>query len=102
MYTSYYVRYPRDFANEYTVYAVDDATREDFDKSFPDAKRINRAEAIRLGISRPKQARKHGEHWAGSFCRCGTSGTQAEILAEAVARTTEEVNDRLAILSMMN
>ena len=98
MYTTYYVRYPRSFANEYTVYAVDDATKNDFLEAFPGAQRINRAEAIRLGISRPKQAAKHGEQWYGSFCRCGTQGTQAEILAEAVARTTEEVSERLSML----
>ena len=66
---TYFVVYPRDFANEYTVYAVRsqaDALRfEDTCDLF--FMRIPKSEALRLGIHRPAEAAKDGEQWYGGF-----------------------------------
>ncbi len=64
---NYYVDYPRDFSNEYTVYAVRGVFANSLKRVCRNAVRITRCEAIRLGITRPSQARKHGEQWYGGF-----------------------------------
>lgn len=50
----YYIVYPRDFANEYTIYAVEAGRVVEFLKRF-DAQRITKPEAIRLGYLNPKR-----------------------------------------------
>ena len=65
---TYYVVYPRDFANEYTVFAVGskaDALR--FESACDLVQQITRVEALRLAIQRPREAAKDGEQWYGGF-----------------------------------
>ena len=65
---TYYVAYPRDFANEYKVYAVSskaDALR--FEDACDSVQQITRGEALRLAIQRPREAAKDGEQWYGGF-----------------------------------
>lgn len=65
--TTYYVEYPRDFANEYAVYAVASSMEGRFLAAFPDARRITRKDAVHLGWSRPREAKRDGEQWYGGF-----------------------------------
>jgi hypothetical protein len=83
---AYYVLYPRDFANEYTVYVAGDAESAEHLKQLG-AKRISRREAIRLGWTRPRQARKTGEQWYGGF-----AGDTYDTLAEAIEAATFETS----------
>ena len=100
MATLYYVDYPRDFANEYDVFAVAPEDRAAFERVRPDAERINRPEAIRLGWTRRREAKRDGEQWFGGFfqgwghpadtldevmeeCRKQTAGMVATAEAEA-------------------
>jgi hypothetical protein len=67
---TYYVVYPREFANEYTVYAVNskaDALR--FEGAYGSFFRVPRSEALRLGIQRPADAERDGEQWYGGFMK---------------------------------
>jgi hypothetical protein len=93
----YFVDYPRDFANEYTVYAVPAGMVADFGRAFPDAEPITRSRAIRLGWTRVKEAKRDGEQWFGGFA---DSGAYPETLGEALeacrAATEGLVSDRLA------
>lgn len=87
---TYFVEYPRNFANEYTVYATDD--RKAFEAAVPGADRVNRREAVRLGWSRPREAKRDGEQWFGGFhtddlSRTVTGDPLAEQLAECAAAT---------------
>ena len=64
----YFVRYPRGFVNEYTVFVVespDDEAR--LRKAFPDAFRITRKRAMQLGFVLPRRAEREGEQWFGGF-----------------------------------
>jgi len=65
--TRYFVEYPRGFANEYTVYAAPSGFAGTFGELFPAALPITRAEAIRLGWTRPREAKRDGEQWFGGF-----------------------------------
>jgi hypothetical protein len=92
---SYYVEYPRDFCNEYAVYATTD--RKAFETGRPDATRISRKEAIRLGWSRPKEAKRDGEQWFGGFWSDYLSREPFETIAHAItdcARATETMLDQ--------
>jgi hypothetical protein len=63
----YFVEYPRGFANEYEVFAVEQADADRFRELIPAAEPITRREAIRLGWTRPRRAKKDGEQWYGGF-----------------------------------
>jgi hypothetical protein len=99
--TTYFSEYPRDFANEYHVYAVAADDLADFQEHFPDASRITRKEAIRLGWSRPREAKKYGEQWFGGFwddglAPCGFEETLASALEECQKATSRLVAARNA------
>jgi hypothetical protein len=72
---SYMVHYPRNFANEYQVYAGRKARLEiakEILDSRPRAENshtrfISRKEAIRLGWSRVREAERDNEQWFGGF-----------------------------------
>lgn len=70
----YYAEYGRG-ANEYNIYVVspEDQTLWDAGAS-PGAEEIDRAEAIRLGWTRPAEARTRGEHWPGGFATAPGGG----------------------------
>lgn len=66
----YYVVYPRDFVNEYTVFVVGSQRDEQrLLRALPSAERITRKRAIYLGYTRPNETRRTGEHWDGGFVR---------------------------------
>jgi hypothetical protein len=87
----YYINYPRDFANEYTVYVVSADAADRLEAAFPGAEEIPHAKAVERGITRPRQARRDGEQWYGGLCNYGpadaTNGTTRERL-EAAERNT--------------
>jgi hypothetical protein len=85
---AYYVLYPRDFTNEYTVYVAGDAESADYLRNHNGAKRISRREAIRLGWTRPRQARKTGEQWYGGFAGDNYYDTLAEAIEAATFETS--------------
>jgi hypothetical protein len=95
---SYYISYPRDFANEYTVYVVTPEIAADFAKAFPDLKRTSRKDAIERAWSRPKEAKRTGEQWFGGFCdHMSPQGNGLDHALAAAAKSTEwEVEQRLA------
>lgn len=63
----YYVRYPRDFANEYDILVVpaNDAPR--LQRFLPDAQQILRRTAEYLGTTVPRAARRDGRYWPGGW-----------------------------------
>ena len=70
----YYVHYPRNFANEYTVYVVGSEADEDrlyaaFDGDHERLEKITRKRAIYLGSVRPNMALRWGEQWYGGWKR---------------------------------
>lgn len=89
--TRYYVDYPRGFANEYTVYAVASTDRERFERAFPEAEHISRARAVRLGWSRPREARRGGEQWYGGFCSQGFADTPDAAIEDCRIATQDAV-----------
>lgn len=94
---TYFVDYPRDFCNEYNVYVVSRADHADFVRFIPSARRISRAEAIKLGWTRPKQAKRDGEYWLGGFYDDPLSrfaDTLAEALDECRKATERLVAER--------
>lgn len=93
---SYYINYPRNFANEYTVYAVPHAEARRFEAAFPSVEKITRAKAIERGIRRPAEARRDGEQWFGGLCNGladTANGTTAERLDAAERNTLAEMRD---------
>ena len=99
----YYAFYPRDFANEYTVYAVESDLVARFEAAFPDARRVTRKDAIRLGVTRPAEAKRCGEQWFGGFevgvasCRLPYNATLAQVidaLADDTRAAVEEAEAR--------
>ena len=89
----YYVDYPRDFANEYTVYVVRTTDTGRLKSRFPDAERISRREAIRLGWTRPRKAKKDGEQWYGGFASNNYADSVGEAIDVAISATIEEIYD---------
>ena len=92
----YYVNYPRDFANEYTVFAVPSEMRERFEVAYPDADRITRVSAIERGIRRPAEACRDGEQWFGGLCDYGPSSdarTDAGKLAHCADCTVRALDE---------
>lgn len=85
----YYIDYPRDFANEYTVYVVPAGEVARFRGALPDAERITRSEAIRKGWTRPRQAGRDGEQWYGGFAYRGYPANASEAIDDAEAATLE-------------
>lgn len=91
----YYIEYPRDFANEYSVYVVPTGEREHFEELFPRAERISRKKAVERGWTRVKEARRDGEQWFGGFGgSAGTYGTLEEALESARQETLAEMKMR--------
>jgi hypothetical protein len=92
----YYIEYPRNFANEYAIYVLDndtDATELGFSKD----DRISRAKAIHLGIIRPNEARKNNEQWYGGlFGDCKYEGSYAEQLNECLKNSKQEAENKRA------
>lgn len=96
---AYFVHYPRNFANEYTVYVVRlrDAAR--LEAVRPGAQRIDAADAWRRGVTRRAEARRDGEQWFGGLAGPGDSADwrlkgaarRASALASAEAATYEEI-----------
>ena len=81
--TTYYIRYPNDFANEYTVYAVSNA-EDAVALGLTDEDRCNRQTAIERGYSRPRQAKQFGEQWYGGFVS-GPSQVYVHDVSSAIA-----------------
>ncbi len=73
----YYIEYPRDFANEYTIY-VTNGNDEAFRAAYPNAERITRARAIERGIRRPRLAAQCSEQWYGGFAVTANSEYQRD------------------------
>lgn len=64
----YYIEYPRNFANEYTVYIVSKNNEKRFLELLGDkVKRISRKEAIEKGYYAPKRAKKENIQFFGGF-----------------------------------
>jgi hypothetical protein len=97
---TYYVSYPRDFANEYEVYVVAPEDVEVFLRAIPDATRISRAEAIRMGWTRPRQAKKYGEQWFGGFAEAHGGDDLAGKIEDAVVATAALVDVRREVERM--
>ena len=64
---NYYIDYPRGFVNEYRVYVIPSHLAKEFEESFARAGRISRKEAIRLAVTRPREAKRNGEQWFGGW-----------------------------------
>lgn len=92
----YFVNYPRDFANEYTVYAVPPASIPQFRALFPEAEPISRPRAIHLGWTRPREARRDGEQWFGGLAEPMRSYDPPTTLADALMLASEGTADALA------
>ena len=96
----YYESCPRGFCNEYTVYAVPADQAERLERLMPDARRIDRAEAIRLGTRRPAEAKRDGEQWFGGWvdgpasqsCWRPTQQTVAGRIAAAASDTLNHLH----------
>ncbi len=102
MRNSYLVHYPRNFANEYTVYVGSPATLDRLTKileSSPRAdngnvQRITRQRAIYLGRTRVREAKRYGEQWFGGFAETGFGYPESvdEMLADAIKATEAEID----------
>ncbi len=102
----YYIDYPRDFANEYTVYVVEPKRANEFEAQFPRAIRITRADAIDRGIRRPRQAERNSEQWFGGLAETSHSeylrdhdlrddpATDSELLYYAAGATNDILDER--------
>jgi hypothetical protein len=93
----YYIEHPRNFANEYAVYVCkSERTERRLLELYPNAEKINRAEAIRLGWTRPREAERNGEQWFGRFAEPLYEAPRAsnvlEALTEAAQGTLDEIN----------
>jgi cation transport regulator ChaC len=98
----YLVHYPRNFCNEYTVYAGTSAQLGRLTKILESGRRaengavhrISRREAIRLGQTRVREAKRYNEQWFGGFAETGNGypETLAEKLADAAAATEQEID----------
>ena len=85
--TTYYIKSPRGFANEYTVYAISNA--EDAAALRLAAEdRCTRRVAIERGYSRPRQAKRFGEQWYGGFIS-GPSRVYVSDIPSAIAAAIE-------------
>jgi hypothetical protein len=89
----YYVFYPRDFANEYDVLVVRRSWEGRFLRAYPDADRITRPQALRFGLSLPRQARRDSEQWYGGFA--GGASDPRRGGREAALRCAEEETLRM-------
>lgn len=94
MMTLYYVDYYKDLCNTYTVYAVAPADRDRFRRRFPDAERVSRATAIRLGWTRVREAKRDGEFWPAGFAGSPAEDTLESHL-DACRRHTKDTLDGL-------
>lgn len=99
----YFVAYPRNFANEYKVYVCEsERTERRLLAVRPDAERISRGEAVRLGWTRPREARRNGQEWHGGFAEplYHSSDPQnvREAIVEAAQGTLDEINETEAKL----
>jgi hypothetical protein len=85
---AYFVDYGgRDFCNVYSVMVVKIGEAKEYASMFPDAERITRREAIRLGWTRPKEAKRDGEQWFGGFQTRYFSATLEETIADCLETT---------------
>lgn len=91
---TYHVEYPRGFANEYHVYVVTPETAQRFSGVFPNARRIDRKEAVELGWTRPRRAKKTGEQWYGGFVIHDGADSLAAAIADAARATAWEIRER--------
>ncbi len=64
---AYYVHHPRDFANEYDVFAVPASMVGRFEALYPGAGRVAFSRAIDRGLVRPAEAKRDGEQWYGGL-----------------------------------
>jgi hypothetical protein len=106
----YIVHYPRNFANEYDVYAGSKARLArlaEILESWPRAENagvhhISRKRAVYLGVTRPRQAKHDGEQWYGGWAepRSGSSAypeTLAQQIAGAVRATEDTIDEHDAM-----
>jgi hypothetical protein len=63
----YFIEYPRNFCNEYEVYAVPSVDVPRFRAAFPEAEPITRTQAIKKGWTRVREAKRDNEQWFGGF-----------------------------------
>jgi hypothetical protein len=75
------------FANVYTVYVVPACQRRRFELLFPDAERVSRRQAVRLGWFRPREAKRDGEQWWGGFA--DETGEYPETVGQAIGVARE-------------
>lgn len=103
----YLVHYPRNFCNEYTVYAGTPAQLDRLTKILESGRhaengavhRITRRRAIQLGQTRVREAKRDGEQWFGGFAETGKCYPEmlAEKIAEAAAATEQEIDQAEAV-----
>lgn len=94
----YYARHPRDFANEYDVFVVPRSMASRLEAVYPDASRISRREAVRMGISRPAEAKRDGEQWYGGLLGDDMATTPAAQL-DACCRASIEAIEEAEMLA---
>ncbi len=111
----YLICYPRDFDNEYEVYAGSDADLSDLESfldrpnrngNYPTFQRLTWAQAIRRGWTLPREAKRDGEQWFGGFAEPyagpswhhGRDYSVRDAIADAATATTEEL-DRLRTMA---
>lgn len=88
----YFIYYPRNFANEYTVYVCDTPEVEEGLRAIhPEMDRITRKRALYLGSSRPREARQTGQYWSGGFV--GGEIISGDAIRDAVIATHEFVRE---------
>lgn len=94
----YLVSYPRDFSNEYDVYAgpagridrLEELLRERIERrGAGSVERITRRRAIQLGITRVNEAKKYDEQWFGGFAGSDDWDSSVEATIAATVRATE-------------
>ncbi len=89
------------FANDYNVFASTAKGSQKFRDAFPEARRITRKEAIRLGWSRPREAKQGGPQWFGGFWTTrGGATTMDEAIADCVVATEGLMEEKMAIMEV--
>jgi len=91
----YFVVYPRNFSNEYTVFVAENQQIADaIKKHCPNAEKITRKRAIYLGCKRPNEAQRTGEQHYGGFCSGPIPyGRRDECIETAATNTALKVQD---------
>jgi hypothetical protein len=98
---SYLAHYPRDFANEYAIYAGTPAELAQLEEILDrrsernTCHKVDRKEAIRRGWNRPREAKKTGEFWLGGFAEPEAYAPYADTIQQAIVNAHKATQERI-------